>query len=124
MRLRQHVRAGVALASAYAIALQAILLALGAVAADAHGRALFPLCTGAIAGDSTPAGRGHGHHDHDKACFGACLTGCCAGAAIGAAPAATHAPARPRTMALATEVRAAALIRSLNAHRSRAPPRA
>jgi hypothetical protein len=111
MRLRQHVRAGVALASAYAIALQAILLALGAVAADAHGRALFPLCTGAIAGDSTPAGRGHGHHDHDKACFGA-------------APARALPRARPRTMALATEVRAAALIRSLNAHRSRAPPRA
>jgi len=119
MSLRHHARAGLALAAAYAVALQAILLAFGVPIAGAGGVSAFPVCA-AAAGHSAPAG-------HGQDCLEACLTGCCSGAVfVGPAPAGAmvYAPTPAQTMAPALGARPHLAARITNAHRSRAPPAA
>jgi hypothetical protein len=118
MKLRHHTRAGLALAAAYAVALQAILLAFSAPIAGAGGVVTLQICSG-IAGHSAPAGRG-------QDCLDACLTGCCGGAPICPSPlgAMLYAPALAETMAPVFDVGPLLAVRVANAHRSRAPPAA
>src|ERR1700688_730044 len=125
MHLRHHARALVALAAAYAVALQAILLAVGAPIAGAGEFTALPICStlGSVlgsalgAGHSAPADRGHD-------CLGACLAGCCCGAAVGAAlaPSLSSAPAPLPTLAAPFETTPVLLCNATGAHRSRAPP--
>jgi hypothetical protein len=118
MKLRHHARAGLALAAAYAVALQGILLAFSAPIAGAGGVVTLQICSG-IAGHSAPAG-------HGQDCLDACLTGCCGGAPICPSPpgAMLYAPAPGETMAPVFDVRPVLVVRVTNAHRSRAPPAA
>lgn len=120
MNVRYHARAAVALAAAYVVAMQAILLAFGAPVAGSVGIAALPICASAAAGRSAPGG--HGQHGQD--CLDACLTGCCCGAPILPAPAgaAVYAPAPMHTFAVMRDARMPFLASLTNAHRSRAPP--
>src|SRR5665213_4334230 len=77
--MRRSARTLVALAAAYAVALQALLLAAGVPVAGASEFAAVPICSSFGAGHSAPTG-------HRQDCLGACLTGCCCGAAIFPAP--------------------------------------
>src|ERR1700733_11338286 len=123
MNLRHHARAGTALAAAYAVALQAVLLAVGAPIAGATGIAAIPICAHAAAdhsippGHSTPAG-------HGQDCLDACLTGCCGAVPVCPAPlgAAIYAPAVAQAMVPALDVSQHLAGRVSHAHRSRAPP--
>src|SRR5580704_13175142 len=86
-----NLRTLVALAAAYAVALQAILLAVGGPFARAAEFTALPICSGVgsnPAGHSAPANRG-------DCCLGACL-GCCCGTPICPAPgsALNYAPTR------------------------------
>src|ERR1700722_18210898 len=100
MNLRRHARIGIALAAAYAVALQAILLAFGVPSAG--GVAASPLCS-AAAGHSAPAGQNQGH---SQDCLAACLTGCCSGAPICPTPAsaAIYAPALAQVLTVASDI--------------------
>jgi len=120
MSIRHHLRTLVALAAAYALALQAILLAVGPLAGGARFGAL-PICSGlgsaADAGHSSPAG-------HGQNCPGACL-GCCCGTPVCPAPpmpALSYAPAPLETLAAALVPPPRLPVRADAAHRSRAPP--
>ena len=121
MNLRHHARTVVALAAAYAVVLQTLLLAIGSPVAGAREGArefaAFPLCSGA--GHSAPA-------RHSGDCPGLCL-GCCCGPAAGPAPApaVTYAPAALQIVAHAAAVSAPLVFVSVSgANRSRAPPSA
>jgi hypothetical protein len=117
MNLRHHARTVVALAAAYAVVLQALLLAIGSPVAGAREFAAFPLCSGA--GHSAPA-------RHSGDCPGLCL-GCCCGPAAGpaSAPAVAYAPAALQIVAHAAAVPAPLVFVSVSgANRSRAPPSA
>jgi hypothetical protein len=116
MSLRRHARVGIALAAAYAVALQAVLLAFGVPGAG--GVAAVPICS-AAAGHSAPAGQ-------SQDCLDACLTGCCSGAPICPTPAAIAicTPAPAQMLAAAPEIEPLPAARVANAHRSRAPPSA
>src|ERR1700730_1119773 len=92
MHLRHHARALVALAAAYAVALQAILLAVGAPIAGAGEFTALPICSvlGSVLGSALGSALGAGHSapaDRGHDCLGPCLAGCCCGTAVGAAPA-------------------------------------
>ncbi len=117
MSLRHHARAGIALAAAYAVALQAILLAVS-VPVAAAGTAVLPICS-AVSGHSAPA-------NHGQDCLDACLTGCCSGAPVCPSPAdaVVTAPVVAQTMAPALGISPHLAERVDNAHRSRAPPAA
>jgi hypothetical protein len=148
MSLRRHARTGIALAAAYAVALQAVLLAFGVPGAGAA----VPLCS-AAAGHAAPAGQSQAHsqgqsqeqsqaqsqgqsqgqsqeqrnQDHNRDCLAACLTGCCSSAPICPMPvaAAIDAPApAQQLLTVASAVERVWAARATNAHRSRAPPRA
>jgi hypothetical protein len=117
MTMRRSARTLVALAAAYAVALQALLLAVGVPAAGASEFAAVPVCSSFGAGHSAPAG-------HAQDCLGACLTGCCCGAAVFPAPgpAMAYAPVALLRIAAAPAT-APPLRRSVTrANRSRAPP--
>jgi hypothetical protein len=123
MSLRQYARAGIALAAAYAVALQAILLAFS-VPVAAAGAAILPICS-AASGHSAPTGHPTGHPSgHGQDCLDACLTGCCSGAPVCPSPAAAAmaAPVVVQTMAPALGVSRRLAERVDHAHRSRAPP--
>lgn len=120
MKLRRRGRKIVALAAAYAVALQAILLAgagAGALAAGARSSA-WAICLSGKAAGSHRAPTGHGYD-----CLFACLAGCCA---IAAAPPpampARYAPATTRKLAVAVEAARHLRLSLPRAHRSRAPP--
>jgi hypothetical protein len=117
MRMRQSARTLVALAAAYAVGLQALLLAFGAPVAGASEFAAVPICLSFGAGHSAPAG-----HAHD--CLGACLTGCCCGAAVFPMPglAMAFAPAPQFRIAAAPELAPPSRPGVTRANRSRAPP--
>jgi hypothetical protein len=111
----------VALLAAYAVALQALLLAAAAPVAGAMeitgDPAALPICSGVGAGHSMPV-------NHDHGCLGACLAGCC-----GSAPAAPHSVAvvlvAPSAEYAVTPVLQSVTVppfRAAGAHRSRAPP--
>ncbi|MGA9010678.1 MAG: hypothetical protein WB495_28250 [Xanthobacteraceae bacterium] len=114
MSLRRHARIGIALAAAYAFALQAVLLAFGIPSAG--GVAAVSICS-AAAGHSTPAGQ-------SQDCLEACLTLCCRGAPICLTPAAVaiYAPAPAQMLTAVPEVGPLPAVRIAAAHRSRAPP--
>jgi hypothetical protein len=116
MSLRHHARAGMTLAAAYAVALQAILLATAVPVAGAAGVGTIPICANA-AGHSVPASSG-------QDCLDACLTGCGGAVPVCPAPpaAAIYAPAVEQTMAPALDAGPRFTARASNAHRSRAPP--
>jgi hypothetical protein len=120
MSLRHHARTVVALAAAYAVVLQTLLLAIGSPVAGAREFnaefAAFPLCSGPS--HSAPA-----HHSGD--CPVPC-PGCCCGPAAGPAPApaVTYAPAALQIVAPAPAVPALVFVRISGANRSRAPPSA
>jgi len=121
MKMRRPVRATVALAAAYAVVLQATLLAFGVSIAGTAGFAGVPICSNHAAGfggdPSAPAGRG-------QDCLDACLTGCCGNTPVCPAPgpAIAYAPALLQTVAVAQET-APVVRQSLTfAHRPRAPP--
>jgi hypothetical protein len=121
MTLQPRARAGIALAAAYALALQALLLAVIAPAASLAGTAALPICTSTHA---SPAGSGQTGHGQD--CLDACLTGCCCGLPLLPAPprALDAAPKPLQTLAAPRRAAAPVLIRIAKAHRSRAPPAA
>ncbi len=125
MSSRRHTRTGIALAAAYAVALQTVLLAFGVPSAG--GVAAVPLCS-AAAGHSAPAGQSQGDsRGHSQDCLTACLTGCCSSAPICPMPAAAtiYVPAPAQQMlTVASDVEPLCAARAANAHRSRAPPRA
>ena len=123
MMMRRPVRATVALAAAYAVVLQAILLAFGAPVAGAAGFSAVPICSSHASsfggGPSLPAG-------HGKDCLDACLTGCCSGAPVCPAPgpAIAYAPVLLQTIDVAREMLPVSRLPVTRAHRSRAPPSA
>jgi hypothetical protein len=124
MNSRHYARIGTALAAAYAVALQAMLLAYGVPLAAAGG--IVPICSQA-AGHSAAAGQGQNHgQDHGQDCLEACLTGCCSSAPVCPAPAAAAAtlykPALAQVMAPARQAGPRLAARVTAAHRSRAPP--
>jgi len=122
MSLRHDMRALVALAAAYALALQAILLAvsapLGAWGAEFGG---LPICSGL--GSGHPAGSGSAPLGHTGDCPGTCL-GCCCGPATChlPGPAMTHGPAPAQIVTVTLIARPPVRVGMLAAHRSRAPP--
>src|ERR1700691_3316569 len=111
---RHHVRTLVALAAAYAVALQALLLAVGGPFAGVAKFTALPICSGA--GHSAPANRG-------DCCPGLCL-GCCCGPPICPArgPALPYAPAPQQAVAATFATPPRLPVRATGAHRSRAPP--
>ena len=117
----RHARAAIALIAAYAVALQAILLALGTLVDGAAAFAAQPICAA-----SAGLGTGSVPADHARDCLTACLTGTCGGATalppFRAAPVMALQAALPHSAALAR----VPLLRTrvTGAHRSRAPPRA
>ena len=115
--MRRSARTLVALAAAYAVALQALLLAVGVPVAGASEFATVPICSSFGAGHSAPAG-------HRQDCLGACLTGCCCGAAVFPAPglAMAYAPVPLLRIAAAPERVPPLRFSVTRANRSRAPP--
>jgi len=117
--MRHHARAGVALAAAYAVALQAILLAIGAPGGGAAELAALPICStlGSTlgSGHSAPGGQAHD-------CLGG--LGCCCGTPVcpGPGPALVYAPLPLHIIASALTAPPRLLLRATGAHRSRAPP--
>ena len=115
--MRHHARALIALAAAYALTLQAILLAVAEpMSAGGSEFGSLPICSSLGAGRSAPL-------RHTGACPGACL-GCCCGPPVChlAGPAVIYglAPVQSEIVAIVASV---PLVVSLAAaHRSRAPP--
>jgi hypothetical protein len=126
MILQPRARAGVALIAAYALAMQALLLAVIASSAGVAGAAALPICASAgahpIPADDGQAGGGQAGHGQD--CLDACLTGCCCGAPLQPLP--PHALASPpqplQALAAARDGSPPVPTRAAKAHRSRAPP--
>lgn len=117
MTRRSCLRAIVALAAAYALVLQAILLAIGAPPAGAREFAAVPICSALGPGHSGPVG-------HGPDCLGACLTGCCGGAPLVPTPVVLPADAAVpmRSLIILAEAASASHLRFARAHRCRAPP--
>jgi hypothetical protein len=119
MSIRRHVRATVALAAAYAVALQTILVVFGGTMPGATSFAATPICSsvGTAGTGSVPPG-------HSQDCLIACLTGCCCGAAAIPVPGATVAYAPEPARIVTATIETAATMRPgvTAAHRSRAPP--
>jgi hypothetical protein len=118
MRIRHSARAAVALAAAYAVALQTILLVFGGPVAGAANFATQPICS--HFGDSSsapPAGPGHD-------CLTACLTGCCCGAVAVPPPGVggIFAPIPVQRVGAAVAAAPTVQLSATGAHRSRAPP--
>jgi hypothetical protein len=117
MNLWLKMRAIAALAAAYAVVVQATLLAVGPLAAPAGLAAGF-VCAqhnGAPAHPS-PGGSQHG-------CVGACLA-CCCGVSIPptSVPALAARSALPQRITAAPAVNSGVPLRCARAHRCRAPP--
>jgi len=115
MTMRRSARTLVALAAAYAVALQALLLAVGVPAVGASEFAAVPICSSFGAGHSAPAG-------HTQDCLGACLSGCCCGAAVFPAPGLVTAPVPLLRIAAAPATAPPLRLSVTRANRSRAPP--
>jgi hypothetical protein len=122
MKLQPRARAWIALVAAYAVALQALLLAVIAPSAVAAGAAALPICASSV----HPAPGGPGQAGHGQDCLDACLTGCCCAAPLLPVPARAllYAPRPLQTFAEGGEPQAPMLIGRAKAHRSRAPPAA
>ncbi len=118
-------RALAALAAAYAIALQAILLAFGAsLGSQAVELGRLPICSGLHSGLALGPGSKHSAPlGHAGGCPGTCL-GCCCGppACHFPGPAMTYVPAPPPTIFLDFVAMPPIPMGMYAAHRSRAPP--
>src|SRR5215469_10565707 len=110
MILQPRARIAIALIAAYAVALQALLLAVVAPTAGAAG--VVPIC--ASVGDRAAALGGDGQAGHGQDCLDACLNGCCCGAPLLPAPprALYFAPQPLRALAAAPQSYASVPIRS------------
>jgi hypothetical protein len=117
MTPRSCLRTIVALVAAYALALQAILLAIGAPPAGAGEFTAVPICSVLGTGHSVPAG-------HGPDCLGACLSGCCGGVPLCpvAASPAGYAPSFTHSLAVMVAAAPVSYLRDARAHRCRAPP--
>jgi hypothetical protein len=118
MSIRHHARMIVALAAAYALALQAVFLAIGGPFGGVAAFIGLPICSSLGTDHSTPAGQGHD-------CPGVCLAGCCCGAAAAPAPGAvsvTYVSDASQRLAAAIETAPILPRIAIGAHRSRAPP--
>jgi hypothetical protein len=136
MKLQPRARAGIALLAAYAVAMQALLLAViapaAAVSGGSAGVAALPLCAGAARSwawpDDGQAGGASqtGQTGHGQDCLDACLTGCCCGVPLmPLPPSLSHYARKPlQTLAAESETQQPVVIRAAKAHRSRAPPAA
>lgn len=122
-----NMRALVALAVAYALALQAILLAFGApLGAQAGDLGGLPICSSinSASGHSVPKSAPNSAPlGHARVCPGAC-PGCCCGplACQFPGPAMTYAPAPPPIVIVDYMAMSPIPIGMPAAHRSRAPP--
>jgi hypothetical protein len=122
MKLWFKMRAIVALAAAYAVVLQATLLAIGLAMggpiAGSAGLAANSLCTRQSGAPVHPPLGGSEH-----CCLGACLA-CCDGVSLrpASAPALGYRPALPRRIAVVPAAGRRMPLRFARAHRSRAPP--
>jgi len=116
MNMRHHARALVALAAAYAVVLQTLLLAIAGPLATGTALAGQPICAHVGAGGAAPAG-------HAGGCVGACC-GCCCGPPVcpTSLPAMTYAPAPAQTIAVVRVTGPHLIVGTARAHRSRAPP--
>lgn len=122
MTRRHDIRALVALAAAYALALQAILLGVGApLGAQGAEFSGLPICSGL--GSGHLAGSGSAPLGHAGDCPGACL-GCCCGPPTYQFPgsAMTYAPAPAQIVIVAFATTPPFRVGMPGAHRSRAPP--
>ncbi len=113
-----RVRPVLALAVAYAVALQALML----VAVDPFGGAnawsASPICAAAGGGGSAPQPAGHAHD-----CLASCLVGCCGAPALPACESRmVHADVTGPVLAAATVAAVGARPSVTGSHRSRAPP--
>lgn len=121
MSIRYYARTMVALLAAYAVALQSMLLAVGApvIAAPefAGQSSSLPICSGAGPGSSIPV-------DHDHSCIGACLADCCGNTSVTPhlIAAVLEVPRAGRAVTVALESIPALPFPTAGAHRSRAPP--
>jgi hypothetical protein len=122
MKLWFKMRAIVALAAAYAVVLQATLLAIGLAMggpiAGSAGLAASSLCTRQ---SGAPVHPPLGGSDHG--CLATCLA-CCAGISVppASAPALGYHSALPQRIAVVPADSRRVLLRFARAHRSRAPP--
>jgi hypothetical protein len=121
MKLQPRARVGLALTAAYAVALQALLLAFIAPAAALAGTAVVPLCASSHSTSGGPGQTGHGQD-----CLDACLTGCCSAAPLLPKPARAllYAPKPLQTLTAGLEAQELVVAGHAKAHRSRAPPTA
>jgi hypothetical protein len=119
MTLQPRARTAIALVAAYAVALQALLLAAIASSASVDGVTALPICASAHASPASNGGTGQ-----SQDCLDACLTGCCCGVPILPLPpkAADAAPKPLHVLAAAHESDVLVPVRAAKAHRSRAPP--
>ena len=117
---RRQASAFVALAAAYAVVLQAVLLAICGSLAEGQAFGAASLCTPSQGGERKPAPAGHGED-----CLSACLACYCG---MAATPAPGQAKADPRgsvrDIVPPTLMAVAAPLRTDWAHRSRGPPSA
>lgn len=123
MTLRHDMRAFVALAAAYALALQAILLAVGPLGGSAEFGGL-PICSGLGSGPGSGHSRGPlAPLGHAGDCVGTCL-GCSCGspACHLAGPAMTYAPGAAQIVIVAFAAAPPFHVGVFAAHRSRGPP--
>jgi len=105
----------VALAAAYAVALQALLPAIGGPVAGTTDFAALPICSSLGAGQGTPVGHGHD-------CLSVCLAGCGTAAAPTPAPGIAYLPAPGPSLAVTFEAVRTLPFSATGANRSRAPP--
>jgi hypothetical protein len=119
MSIRRHMRTIVALAAAYAVALQALLLAVGGPIVGAGQFAALPICSafGSATGTGHSAPAGHGHDC--PGCFGSC---CGTPVCPAPSPALTYAPVFLQNVAAVLASVSLLPVPTSAAHRSRAPP--
>jgi|GEM_PF-6113497 len=119
MSFGRRLNAVLALAAAYAVAVQVVLVAVAGPLATGVAFAGQPLCSHFGAGGSTPPA------GHAGVCIGVCF-GCCCGPSICPTPTPemTYAPVPAQAIALARVVAPHVVVRILDAHRCRAPPTA
>jgi hypothetical protein len=129
MTRRHNMRALVAAAAAYALALQAILLAFGAsIGTQGGGLGGPPICSGLATAVDPAVGSGRSAPDpaplgHLGGCPGPCLGCCCCPLACRIpAPIATYAPAPAPIVSVAFAAMPPFPAGVPAAHRSRAPP--
>lgn len=119
--MRQYARPLVALAASYAVALQAILLAVGApLGALGAGFGSLAICSSLGAGHAAPGSTPLGHSGD---CPATCL-GCCCSPPVShlPGPAMAYAPTPAQTLTVVLAAPPTVHIGMPAAHRSRAPP--